>query len=198
MPFKITVFCWQQMALHFRKRHDGNWWCCLWVQSPLRRKAICVSVYQPLLAFVRRAPSRCMSGCTLILRCSWCHQCLTKTRRFRGVVNLTTSLYLSQWCQHGHIDDRFKIGERHVVNQSQSARQSQAVKQSICFCLGPFGNHEQVLHGLKFRLLSYCHCEISLTGEFLPIVVSHTLYPYHVSTYLQFIHVYTSVLRGLR
>lgn len=53
MPLKITILCWQQMALYLRKRHDGNWWCSCWDQS-LPCQECCMCVYHPPLTVVRR------------------------------------------------------------------------------------------------------------------------------------------------
>jgi len=164
------------MTLHIRKRHVGNWWCCLWDQALLRRKAICV--YQPLLAVVRRAALRCMTGCTLILRCSWCHQCLITNCRFWGGVNLITLLYLSFWCHHGHIDNRFKTGESHIVSQSQPFRVRRSV--NLFWCLGSLEIIKSYCMIWSAGCYFFCHCALRLTGDFL----AHCHEPHTISVVL--------------
>jgi hypothetical protein len=42
MSFKITIFCWQQTASDFRKRHYGNWCCVFETILCSARNAVCV------------------------------------------------------------------------------------------------------------------------------------------------------------
>lgn len=116
MPFKITRFL---LITNGSASSKETWWRLVF-ETKLRSTAR-PYVYTNLSLPLSDAPrAAVISGCTLVFRCSWYHQCLIKSCRFWGGVNLTTLLWLSQWCYHSHIDGRFKIRERHIVSQSQS------------------------------------------------------------------------------
>ena len=85
MPFKITIFCRQQTALHRRNKHDRHCWCEFWHQFPLCRE-------------------RSTSMCRLQLErdgTRWRTGGEVKGKLANGVSSQYLSHYLGTWCiQH--------------------------------------------------------------------------------------------------
>jgi hypothetical protein len=77
MPFKRTIFCCQQIALHLWNRHDGNWWCGF--ESNVRS--------------ARNAPYQCQTLCYSLRPASLCVcVCPKKQTSFLSVTSVAFEL----------------------------------------------------------------------------------------------------------